>query len=73
MSLRQHTPGPAERAARDRAETREARETARREERYAASFGPCAVCKVDVGPDGIHAWDCTVVSTERRANRGRRP
>lgn len=71
--LRQHTPGPAERAARDRAEAREEREEVARAARLAASYGPCATCKVDVGADGVHAWSCTAVATERRANRGRQP
>jgi hypothetical protein len=71
--LRQHTPGPAERAARDRAEASETAAERRRADRYAASFGPCSTCKVDVGADGVHRWSCTTVSTERRANRGRAP
>ena len=73
MALRQVTRSPSQRASADRDEAREEREEQRRADRYAASFGPCAVCKVDVGADGIHAWNCTTVSTERRASRGRRP
>lgn len=39
--------------------------------RLAATYGPCAVCSVDVGEDGIHAATCTAVPTYRRANSGR--
>lgn len=48
----------------------EERDADRRAARLAATYGPCATCKVDVGADGIHAWRCTAVPTERRANRG---
>lgn len=71
MALREITPGPAERAARDRAEASETAAEKRRADRYAASFGPCATCLVDVGADGLHAVTCTAVPTERRENHGR--
>ena len=54
-----------------RAMDAEEREEERRAAREALTYGVCFTCRVDVGPDGIHAWDCTFVPTERRANRGR--
>lgn len=56
-----------------RAMDREARDEERRAKRLAATFGLCSVCTVDVGADGIHAWNCTAVPTERRENRGHAP
>lgn len=71
--IRQITPGPAQRAARERAEAREEREEARRALRAASMLGVCSYCGVNVTPDGFHAWNCVRVPTERRANRGRQP
>jgi hypothetical protein len=50
---------------------REAIEASRRASKLAVTYGLCAVCNVTVGTDGIHAWHCTTVPTERRANHGR--
>ena len=54
-------------------EARALAEQVKREAAHAATFGLCSQCSRVVGADGIHAWDCTRVPTERRENRGRTP